>query len=290
MIESVPNVSEGRSREKIERIAAAIGAAGCRLLDLHSDPDHNRSVLTFVGDPDRLVEAVVSLAGSAIEEIDIRTHRGVHPRIGSLDVAPFVPLPGSSLAEAIRLARRAGSEIAVRYGIPVYLYGAAAPAGRRLAEIRRGGIAGLAARMRDDEWRPDFGPPRLHPRAGAVAVGAREVLVAYNVLLDTEEIAVGRRIASAIREKGGGLPGVMALAFYLESRGRVQISMNLTDIDATPIPRAFAAVRREAARYGVAPVESEIVGLVPRRALRGAEGEDLLFRRDPRGSILEDRI
>jgi len=247
-------------------------------------------VLTFVGDPDRAFDAVIALTGAAIEEIDIRGHRGVHPRVGSLDVVPFVPLSGSSLAECVHLARRAGSKIAERYEIPVYLYAAADPAGRELTSIRRGGLAGLTARIETPEWRPDFGPPRLHPTAGAVAIGARDPLVAYNVLLDTGEIAIGRRIASAIRERGGGLPGVQALAFYLESRGRVQVSMNLTDVDATPIPRAFAFIEREAARYGVKVVESEIVGLVPRRALQGACGEELLCRRDPAQLILEERI
>jgi len=292
VIESVLNVSEGRSEEKIARIAAAVPDAGCRLLDLHSDRDHNRSVLTFVGDPDRVIAAVVALAGAAIEEIDIRTHRGLHPRIGSLDVVPFVPLSGSSLAECADFARRAGAEIAERYGIPVYLYGEAATGSNRreLASIRKGGLAGLTSRIGTSEWRPDFGPPRLHPTGGAVAIGARNLLVAYNVLLDTEEIAIGRRIASMIRERGGGLPGVKALAFYLESRRRVQVSMNLTDVDATPIPRAFAFVKKEAARHGVNVMESEIVGLVPRRALQGASREDLLCRRDPAGLILEDRI
>ena len=292
MIESVPNLSEGRSEERISRIAFAVGGAGCRLLDIHSDRDHNRSVLTFVGEPDRIIDAVVALAGAAFEEIDIRTHRGVHPRIGSLDVVPLVPLFDSSMEDCIGLARSLGDEIALRYGVPVYLYGDAAssPERRELSSIRKGGLTGLASRISSPEWHPDFGPARLHPTAGAVAVGARGLLVAYNVLLDTEDIAIGRRIASAIREREGGLPGVKALAFYLESRRLVQVSMNLTDIDATPIPRAFSAVRKEAARYGVGVVESEIVGLVPRRALQGAGKEDLLCRRDPAELILEDRI
>jgi len=257
VIEAVPNLSEGRSKERIERIASTVVESGCRLLDLHSDPDHNRSVLTIVGEPDRLVEAVVALAGAAIEAIDIRRHRGVHPRVGSLDVVPFVPLAGLTLDEAVLIARRAGSEIANRHGIPVYLYGAASPAGRDLPAIRKGGLRGL---------------------------------VAYNVLLDTDDLEIGRRIASAIREKGGGLPGVRALPFYLKSRGLVQVSMNLTDVDATPIPRAFAFVRDEAERYGVKVVESEIVGLVPRRALKGATAEEILARRDPAELILEERV
>jgi len=292
VLESVPNLSEGRSEEKIERFAAAVRGSGCRLLDLHSDPDHNRSVLTFVGDPDRLFDAVLALAGAAIELIDIRSHHGVHPRIGSLDVVPFVPLSGSSMSECTDLARAAGAGIAERYGIPVYLYGEAStdPVRRELPSIRKGGLPGLASRIATPAWGPDFGPARLHPRAGAVAVGARGFLVAYNVLLNTEDIAIGRRIAAAIREKGGGLPGVKALAFYLKNRGRVQISMNLTDIDATPIPCAFAAVRQEAGRYGIGAVESEIVGLVPRKALAGATATELLCRRDPTELILEDRI
>jgi len=290
VIEAVPNLSEGRSKERIERIASTVVESGCRLLDLHSDPDHNRSVLTIVGEPDRLVEAVVALAGAAIEAIDIRRHRGVHPRVGSLDVVPFVPLAGSTLDEAVLIARRAGSEIANRHGIPVYLYGAASPAGRDLPAIRKGGLRGLAERIGTPGWTPDFGPSRLHPRGGAVAVGARDPLVAYNVLLDTDDLEIGRRIASAIREKGGGLPGVRALPFYLKSRGLVQVSMNLTDVDATPIPRAFAFVRDEAERYGVKVVESEIVGLVPRRALKGATAEEILARRDPAELILEERV
>ena len=292
MIESVPNLSEGRSEEKIEALAAAVRGSGSRLLDLHSDPDHNRSVLTFVGDPDRLFDAVLALAGAAVELIDLRLHSGVHPRIGSLDVVPFVPLNGSSMADCVDLARAVGAGIAERYGIPVYLYGEASadPARRELPSIRKGGLPGLASRIATAAWRPDFGPARLHPTAGAVAVGARGPLVAYNVLLDTGDVAIGREIAAAIREKGGGLPGVKALPFYLESRGRVQVSMNLTDIDATPIPRAFAAVRDEAGRHGVGVVGSENVGLVPRRALAGATGKELLCSRDPAELVLEEKI
>ncbi len=268
LFEAVPNFSEGRDPEKIARIAASVREIpGITVLDLHSDPDHNRSVLTFVGEEGPLLEASVALARSCLKEIDLAAQSGVHPRMGSLDVLPFVPL-GSPLSEAgledaARLARRAGETIG-SLGVPVYLYSAAASAPHRtnLSEVRRGGYEGLAARAGDPSWRPDYGPEGIPPaRSGAVAVGARPFLVAFNAYLDTEDVEMARDIAGEVRERDGGLPGVKALG--LRVGRRAQVSMNLTDLGRTSVPTVLEAVRRAAERRGGRVEETELVGLVP---------------------------
>lgn len=271
LFEAVPNFSEGRDGAKISRIADSVrGTPGVRVLDLHSDPDHDRSVLTFVGEEGPLLEASVALARACTREIDLAAQSGVHPRIGSLDVLPFVPLGPplsyATLEDAVRLARSAGEAIG-SLGLPVYLYGAAASAPHRenLAEIRRGGYRGLAARAGDPPWEPDYGPRELPPRSGAVAVGARPFLVAFNAYLDTGDVEVARAVAGEVRERDGGLPGVKALG--LEVGGRAQVSMNLTDLGRTSIPAALEAVRRSTERRGARVESTELVGLMPLAAV-----------------------
>jgi glutamate formiminotransferase len=287
IFEAVPNFSEGRDREKIERIAASVRAVpAVRVLDLHSDPDHNRSVLTFAGEEDDLLEAAVALAGACAGEIDLSSQTGEHPRIGSLDVLPFVPLEGSTLEDAVRLARSAGERIG-SLGFPVYLYEAAAtaPHRRNLADVRRGGYEGVASRMKDPLWQPDYGPPELDPRKGAVAVGARHFLVAFNAYLDTDDVNVARAVARKVRERDGGLPGVKALG--LEVGGRAQVSMNLTDLEVTPIPVALEAVRSAAAEHGASVESTELVGLAPLEAVLQVARHYLALRELEREHVLE---
>ncbi len=271
LFEAVPNFSEGRDGARISRIAGSVwNTPGVSVLDLHSDPDHNRSVLTFVGEEGPLLRASVALARACETEIDLAAQKGVHPRVGSLDVLPFVPLglplSDATLEDAARLARSAGEAIG-SLGLPVYLYGAAASAPHRenLAEVRRGGYPGLSARAGDRLWEPDYGPREIPPRSGAVAVGARPFLVAFNAYLDTDDVEVARVVAGEVRERDGGLPGVKALG--LEVGGRAQVSMNLTDLRQTSIPVALEAVRRSAGRLGARVESTELVGLVPMAAV-----------------------
>ena len=287
LFEAVPNFSEGRDKEKVERIAGSVRAVpGVRVLGLHSDPDHNRSVLTFAGEEAAVLEAAVAVAGACADEIDLSTQAGEHPRIGSLDVLPFVPLEGSTLEDAARLARSAGERIG-SLGFPVYLYEAAATAPHRsnLADVRRGGYDDLATRMKDSLWQPDYGPPELDPRKGAVAVGARHFLVAFNAYLDTDDVNVAKAVARKVRERDGGLPGVKALG--LKVGGRAQVSMNLTDLEATPIPDALEAVRSAAAEHGTSVESTELVGLAPLEAMLQVARHHLALRELEREHILE---
>ncbi|MEO8069878.1 MAG: glutamate formimidoyltransferase, partial [Acidobacteriota bacterium] len=263
LLESVPNVSEGRRAQVIESCADAIRASGAWLLDVSSDPSHNRTVFSIAGAPATVQDAVLSLFQCALPQIDLRAHDGVHPRIGAIDVVPFIPLDGATMDDAVAAATAAGAEVARRFALPVFLYGAAAAsAGRaRLEEIRRGQFEGLAAKLRQPEWRPDFGPSQPHPSAGATVIGAREALVAYNVNLATDRLDIAKAIAATVRERSGGLPFVKALGLALPHRGIVQVSMNLTNFRATSIRQAFDAVASAATRRGVAVLESEIVGL-----------------------------
>lgn len=273
LIECIPNFSEGRRPEVIQALADAVREhepSGIRLLDVLPDVDHNRVVVTFLGPPEAVVDAALQSCRVASELIDLRAHHGSHPRIGATDVIPLVPLRGLPMAECVEWARRLGSRIAHELEIPVYLYEEAAvrPERRSLVEIRRGQYEGLRADIEQDPGRaPDIGPPRLHPSAGAVVVGARWPLIAYNVNLATTNLAVAKDIARAVRESSGGLPCVRAIGLSLVERGLTQVSMNLTNYRVTPIQAAFEAVRREAAGRGVEVLESEIVGLVPAEAL-----------------------
>ncbi len=293
LIECVPNVSEGRRATVVSAMVEAIRhVRGARILDVSSDPSHDRSVFSLAGDEDTLERAVLALVEQAVTGIDLRTHRGEHPRVGAVDVVPFVPLEGTTMAACIDLARRVGAAIAARFGVPVFLYEEAAshPARSHLEDIRRGGLEALAARMTQPGWAPDFGPRTPHVSAGVSVVGARPVLVAYNINLATDQLDVARKIASAVRASGGGLPCVKALGLRLEERGIVQVSMNLTDYRRTPLTRVFDAVSHEATRHGVSILESEIVGLVPAAALAGATPADLRLRDFSDAQILERRL
>jgi glutamate formiminotransferase len=277
-LECVPNVSEGRRPEVVARLAAAASSPpGVRLLDLTSDADHNRSVLTLAGGAEGLREGMLRLYEAALAEIDLNHHQGVHPRVGAVDVAPFVPLGEIPMAEAVTAAERLGAEVARRFGLPVYLYEQAArrPERRLLAEIRRGGFEGFAARIADPAWAPDFGPARVHPTAGVTVVGARFFLVAFNAVLATPDVAAAKSIARRIREANGGLPAVRALGVPLASRGLAQVSMNLVDYRRTPLLDLFRRVEAEAAALGTAVLESEVIGLVPAAAVRGVTAADL---------------
>ncbi len=290
LFEAVPNFSEGRDEGKISRITESVRAVpGVRVLDLHSDPDHNRSVLTFAGEEDAVLAGAVALARACAAELDLAAQIGEHPRVGVLDVLPFVPLDPATMDDAVRLARRAG-ELLGSLGFPVYLYGAAATAAHRrdLPDVRRGGYEGLASRASDPRWRPDFGPAELDPRGGAVAVGARPFLVAFNANLDTKDVEVARAVAREVRERDGGLPAVRALG--LEVGGGAQVSMNLTDLGKTPIPVALEAVRSAAARRGAAVESTELVGLAPLEAILQTARHYLNLRELGAAHILEMRL
>ncbi len=271
LIECVPNFSEGRDREKVTALVdAARSAAGVVMLDQEMDADHNRSVLTFAGPPEAVSEAAIRAVGKAVELIDLNKHSGVHPRIGAADVVPFVPIEGVTIEECVRIAERAGEEIWRRFQVPVYFYEAAArrPDRVNLENIRRGQFEGLREEVGSNAERaPDVGEARLHPTAGATVLGARKFLIAYNINLGTPDVEIAKRIAKAIRFSSGGFRYVKAMGVPLSSRNLAQVSMNLTDFEQTPVHRVFEAVRVEAERYGVPVVGSEIIGLIPKKAL-----------------------
>ncbi|HEX6161862.1 MAG TPA: glutamate formimidoyltransferase [Vicinamibacterales bacterium] len=270
VIECVPNVSEGRRKDVIDQLADALRAVpGMRVLDVQSDAAHNRSVFTLAGDQAAMTAGIPKLFEGALAAIDLRTHKGEHPRMGAVDVTPFIPIEGVTMAECVTLAKSIAQDIATRFSLPVYLYEEASnnPARKNLEDIRRGEFEGLAAKMAKPEWVPDFGPASPHQSAGASVIGARMPLIAYNINLNTDRLDVAKKIASAIRMSSGGLRYVKAMGIPLEDRGIVQVSMNLTNYEKTPIFRVFDLVKREAERYGVSVLESEIVGLVPSAAL-----------------------
>ena len=295
LVECVLNISEGRDLSRIDRISGAAGnVSGCHVLDVHSDCDHHRSVLTLVGEPGALVEGVLRASRTAVELIDLRHHRGVHPRIGAVDVVPFIPLAGLTMEECAGLARRFGARIARELELPVFLYEAASLGPERISlpEVRRGGLETLFHPVGSGDFRrrPDFGPHARHGTAGAVAVGAREILIAFNVLLASPELAIARFIARQIRESNGGLHAVRALGVYLESCNRAQVSMNLTDYRRTSPLQVFEAIRREAALTETVVESSELVGLAPRAALPADPAADLLLKDFGPDRILEVRV
>lgn len=293
LIECVPNVSEGRRPEVIESLADAVrGVRGVRLLDYSSDAAHNRSVFTIAGDAEALKTAVLALFERAVAAIDLRSHRGEHPRIGAVDVVPFVPIEGVTSEACVALAKDTAADVARRFQIPVFLYedAASSPARTQLEDIRRGEFEGLAAKMALPEWAPDFGPPAPHPTAGASVIGARMPLIAYNINLATDRLEVAKKIAAAIRQSSGGFRHVKAMGVRLEDRGIVQVSMNLTNYEKTPIFRVFETVKREAARYGVNVLESEIVGLVPSAALVSTAEYFLQLEQFTPTQVLETRL
>ncbi len=293
LVECVPNFSEGRRREVVERICARIRAVpGAQLLDVEMDASHNRAVVTLVGAPEAVAEAAFRAVQEAARWIDMRQHQGAHPRIGATDVVPFVPVRGVTMAECAALARAVGARIGSELGIPVYLYEEAAtrPERKNLADVRRGEYEGLAQEIgTNPERAPDFGPAALGP-AGATAVGARPFLVAYNVYLGTSDLEVANAIARAVRHTGGGLRYVKAMGVAVERPGQVQVSMNLTDYRRTPIHRVMALIRDIAAHYGVPVLESEIVGLVPAEALLDVARYELQLRRFSPQQVLENRL
>jgi glutamate formiminotransferase len=267
LYEAVPNFSEGKDSTKISHITEAVRSiSGVRILDLHSDPDHNRSVLTFAGGEDPVLAGAIALAKACAAELDLASQSGEHPRMGVLDVLPFVPLEGATMDDAVRLAHRAGESLGA-LGFPVFLYGSAAtiPHRQSLPNIRRGGYEGVASRLEDPSWKPDYGPKTLDPHRGAVAVGARPVLVAFNAYLNTNDVEVAQAVARRVRESGGGLPAVRALG--LNVGGKAQVSMNLTDLEQTPISVALEAVRSAAADLGASVESTELVGLAPLEAI-----------------------
>lgn len=271
LVESVPNYSEGRRPDVVDRLAAAVTRTdGAYLLDRTSDPSHNRSVLTLAGDSAEVEAALEATLVVALETIDMEGHTGEHPRIGAVDVIPFVPLGTTTLDDCIALARGFGARVADRYGLPVYLYARAAtrPDRVRLADVRRGGYEAVRDEIGDpaSDRRPDFGPARTHPRAGAVAVGARPFLIAWNINLTTNDVEVAKRIARAVRESGGGLPAVQGNGFMIEELDAAQVSMNLLDFETTPMWRVFDEVARLATTEGVGIRESELIGLAPQAA------------------------
>ena len=288
----VSNVSEGRRAAVRDACAEAIRGAGAALLDASTDAVHHRAVYTFAGSTSALAAAVHALFDAAMASIDLRHHTGQHPRIGAIDVVPFVPIGATRMAECVTLARQVAAEVADRHGLPVFLYDEAAirPDRRKLEDIRRGGFEGLVEKMTKTEWAPDYGPSRPHLSAGASVIGARRPLIAYNVNLATNRHGVAWRIANTIRERSGGLPAVKAMAVDLTDRQLVQVSMNLTDYTRTSIESAFQAVQREAARDGVAVLESELIGLAPAAALTPAIAEAVRLRDFSPAMILERRL
>ena len=291
LVECVPNFSEGRDAGKVDAIVEAMKIPGVYLLDREMDSDHNRCVITLVGEREAIEEAAILGAGKAAELIDLTCHQGAHPRMGAADVIPFIPIEGVTLEDCVAIARHVGAEIWKRYQIPVYLYEAAATRPERvnLENVRRGQFEGLRDEIATNSSRiPDFGEPRVHPTAGATVVGARKFLIAYNVFLNTADVEIAKKIAKAVRFSSGGLRFVKAAGFLV--RGMAQVSMNLTDFEQTPIHRVFELVKQEAARYGVIPVSSEIVGLIPKLAMEQAAEWFLHVENFDSSLILENRL
>ncbi len=270
LIESVPNFSEGRREDIVlEIISEARKYKNVKVIDWSMDKDHNRSVVTLIGDPDQMLEALFDMTKKASELIDLRYHKGEHPRMGATDVIPLVPLVGTTMDECVELSKKLGKRIAEELGIPVYLYerSATRPERENLSEIRKGEFEGFFEKIKDPKWEPDFGKPEVHPTAGVTAVGAREFLIAFNVNLGTTNLEIADKIAKAVRHISGGYRYVKAMGVELKEKNCVQVSMNLTNFKKTPIFRVFETIKREAERYGVPVIGSEIIGMVPLRAI-----------------------
>ncbi len=293
IVECVPNFSEGRDLKKIEKIVEPFRAqAGVKLLDYQNDADHNRAVVTVVGAPGPLSTAIVEAMGIAVDVIDMRRHQGQHPRMGAIDVVPFIPVKNVTPQEAVEISKDVANQVADKYNLPVFLYekSASRPERQNLATIRKGQFEGMAHKIRQAEWKPDFGPAEMHPSAGVTAIGARMPLVAYNVNLDTAEFEIADRIAKQVRHISGGLRYCKGIGIELKDRGIVQVSMNLTDYTKTALYRVFELIRIEARRYGVNVVGSEIIGLVPMEALIDTAAYYLGLENFSMEQVLEYRI
>lgn len=293
IVECVPNFSEGRDLEKIDKIVAPFRAkAGVKLLDYSNDEDHNRLVVTLVGEPQALIEAVVEAIGVAVQLIDLNNHKGQHPRMGAVDVVPFIPIKNVTMEEAVELSKQVAEKVAELYNLPVFLYEKAATAPHRenLATVRKGEFEGMGEKIKLPEWKPDFGPSEKHPTAGTVAIGARMPLVAYNINLSTNDLEIATKIAKNIRHINGGLRFVKAMGVDLKERNITQVSINMTDYSKTALYRAFELTRIEARRYGVSIVGSEVVGLVPMEALIDTASYYLGLENFSMEQVLEARI
>ena len=294
IIESIPNISEGRNQEIIEACVDQIRTTpGCTLLNYSSDPSHNRTVITYMGSPEGCEEASVKLAKKAVELIDLTKHEGEHPRMGCVDVMPFVPIKEASMEEGVELSQRVGKRIAEEADLPVFLYEKSATAAHRqnLAKVRKGQFEGMAEKVQDPDWIPDFGGQRIHPTGGAVCVGARPPLIAYNINLGTDNLEIATKIGKIIRESSGGLKCVKAMGVMLEERNIAQVSINMTDFTVTPLHRVTELVRNEAARYGVPVIGTELIGLAPMQALFDAAEYYLQIEDfDPAVQVIENHL
>jgi glutamate formiminotransferase len=292
IVECVVNYSEGRNKEVIDSITSVFVAEGVKLLNVEADADYNRVVVTVAGDPQVVKEKVVASVVIATRLIDMNMHKGQHPRMGATDVVPFIPIKNMIMAECVTLAKEVGELIALRAHVPVFLYEAAATAPHRenLADIRKGEYEGMAKKMTDDRWKPDFGPDQPHPTAGVVAVGARMPLIAFNIDLATTDVSIANKIAKAIRNSSGGFRYIKAGGVEVKERGLVQVTMNITDYTKTPIYRVFETVKMEAMRYGVAVCGSEIVGLVPMEAIVDSASYYMRFNNVDKDKILETQL
>ena len=293
LLECVPNISEGRNSEVIEAVVDVVRhTAGVALLDYSSDPSHNRTVITFLGEPQAVAQCAIDLAGKAVELIDLTKHQGEHPRMGAVDVIPFIPIKEVTKEEAVEISKQVGQKISDQFQLPVFLYedSASAPHRVNLADVRKGQFEGMAEKMKDPMWKPDYGPDTIHPTGGVTAIGARMPLIAYNINLDTPNVEIASAIAKTIRNLNGGFRYCKAMGVHLEDRNLAQVSMNLTDFTQTAMYRVFETVKMEARRYGVHILGSEIVGLVPQQALLDCAAYYLQLENFDGDQVLENRL
>ncbi len=292
IIECVPNISEGRRKEVVEEIVKNLRSTGVKILDYSSDPDHNRSVITFVGDKETVKRGALQVARDAVRLIDLRKHHGTHPRMGAVDVIPFIPIKNATMKDCIEISKEVGKQIAEELRVPVYLYAESAttPERKKLPNIRKGEFEGFFEKIKQPEWAPDFGEREVNPTAGVTAVGAREFLIAYNINLATTDLKIAKKIARSIRESSGGLQYIQAKGMELKEKNCVQVSMNILNYKKAPLYRVFEIVKMEAARYGVNIVESELIGLMPMKAALDSLAFYLQFPKLSTDQIVETKI
>jgi len=292
IVECVPNISEGRNKEVINSVVESLKLTGAKVLDVSSDPDHNRTVITFVGDREVVLKGAFAVAKSAVELIDLTKHKGTHPRMGAVDVIPFIPIKGVTMEDCVEISKMVGEKIGVELKVPVYLYAESSTREERrsLPNIRQGEFEGFFEKIKDPNWKPDFGPSEVHPTAGVTAVGAREFLIAYNIYLNTKDVNIAEKIAKSIRESSGGLRFIQAKGMYIEEKGMAQVSMNVLNYKKAPLYRVFEVVKMEAERYGVSVAESELVGLMPIRAALESLAFYLRFSKLTSDSIIETKM